>query len=59
MLRAQQPTATLIREAAATVVELTDPPDDIHASAEYRREMSAVFTRRALTAALARLDIRV
>jgi CO/xanthine dehydrogenase FAD-binding subunit len=59
MLLTQQPTPALIREAAATVVEQTDPPDDIHASAEYRREMSAVFTRRALTAALAKLDIRI
>jgi carbon-monoxide dehydrogenase medium subunit len=33
----------------------TDPPDDIHATAEYRREMSAVLTRRAVAQALASL----
>ncbi len=59
MLAGQQPTPALLREAAATVVGQTDPPDDIHASAEYRREMSAVFTRRALTAALAKRAIQV
>ena len=59
MLAGQPPTAALLREAAATVMEQTDPPDDIHASAEYRREMSAVFTRRALTAALAKHAIQV
>jgi CO/xanthine dehydrogenase FAD-binding subunit len=59
MLAGQSPTSGLLREAAASVIELTDPPDDIHASAEYRREMSAVFTRRALTAALAKHAIQV
>jgi CO/xanthine dehydrogenase FAD-binding subunit len=59
MLMGQRPTAALLAQAAASVMGQTDPPDDIHASAEYRREMSAVFTRRALTAALAKLDIRM
>jgi CO/xanthine dehydrogenase FAD-binding subunit len=59
MLVGQRPTAALVAAAAATVVARTDPPDDIHASAEYRREMSAVFTRRALAAALAKLDVRI
>lgn len=57
MLVGQRPTAALLAEAAATVMPDTDPPEDIHASAEYRREMSAVFTRRALTAALAKLGV--
>ena len=56
-LTGQRPTKALLAEAAATVPALTDPPDDIHASAEYRREMSAVFTRRALTQALAKLGV--
>ncbi|MXY25778.1 MAG: xanthine dehydrogenase family protein subunit M [Acidobacteria bacterium] len=44
--------------AAATGagVGLTDLNEDIHASAGYRRAMVEVFTRRALTAALARSD---
>ena len=56
-LAGQRPTKALLADAAATVPALTDPPDDIHASAEYRREMSAVFTRRALTQALAKLGV--
>ena len=34
--------------------DLTDVSADIHASEDYRRAMIPVFTRRALTAALAR-----
>jgi CO/xanthine dehydrogenase FAD-binding subunit len=59
MLVGQRPTAALLAEAAASVMPDTDPPEDIHASAEYRREMSAVFTRRALTAALAKLGVQL
>jgi CO/xanthine dehydrogenase FAD-binding subunit len=58
MLTGQRPTAALLLEASRSVMAETDPPEDIHASAEYRREMSAVFTRRALTAALAKLGVR-
>jgi CO/xanthine dehydrogenase FAD-binding subunit len=57
MLAGQRPTAALVAEAAASVRAETDPPEDIHASTEYRREMSSVFTRRALTAALGRLGL--
>jgi CO/xanthine dehydrogenase FAD-binding subunit len=56
-LLGQRPTKALIEAAAATVPPATDPPDDIHATAEYRRAMSAVFTRRALTQALDTLGI--
>jgi carbon-monoxide dehydrogenase medium subunit len=31
-----------------------DPADDLHGSADYKREMVAVFTRRALRVAAAR-----
>ena len=57
LLVGQRPTAALLAEAARTVMPETDPPEDIHASAEYRREMSAVFARRALTAALGKLGV--
>lgn len=57
MLAGQRPNAELLAAAAASAREETDPPADIHASAEYRREMSAVFTRRALVAALGRLGL--
>lgn len=50
-------TADNIAAAATTVAELVDPLDDHRGSAEYKREMAVVFTRRAVeqaaTAALA------
>ena len=42
-----------IASAAAIVRDEVDPLDDIRGSAAYKREMAAVFTRRALLAALA------
>jgi carbon-monoxide dehydrogenase medium subunit len=40
-------------EASAAVAAALDPAADIHASAEYRRDLARVMTRRALQAALA------
>ena len=53
---AGQPASTQTIEVAAQVAgqDLTEVSSDIHASADYRRAMIPVFTRRALTAALAR-----
>jgi carbon-monoxide dehydrogenase medium subunit len=44
----------LIDDAARNVGQGTEPLSDLHASAEYRREMARVFTRRALTRAIER-----
>ena len=41
-------------EAAARAAAGADPADDLHGSADYKREMVAVFTRRALGIAAAR-----
>ncbi|GAA1288232.1 xanthine dehydrogenase family protein subunit M [Saccharothrix xinjiangensis] len=41
-----------VAEAADAAADATDPPDDRHAPAAYRREMAAVLTRRALRGAL-------
>jgi carbon-monoxide dehydrogenase medium subunit len=41
-------------EAAKQVAQGIDPLSDLHASAEYRREMAAVYARRALEKAFAR-----
>ena len=43
-----------VRDAAAHAVEDADPPDDLHASAEYRRRMAVEFSARAILEALAR-----
>ncbi len=44
----------MLRAAAATVPPAVDPISDFRGSADYKRDMSAVFTRRVLEQALAR-----
>jgi CO/xanthine dehydrogenase FAD-binding subunit len=43
-----------IDDAAARASELVDPGEDLHASVEYRRHLTRVLTRRALTRAIER-----
>ena len=52
-LRGQSPTAALLRQASETVADAVDPLEDLRGSAEYKREMATVFTRRALEQAVA------
>jgi aerobic carbon-monoxide dehydrogenase medium subunit len=59
ILSGQRPTRSLLADAAAAAAAASDPADDLHGSAEYRREMSGVFTRRALTRALEKLGVKV
>lgn len=49
----------VLRELGRTVAEALEPDSDIHASAEYRKEVGGVLVRRALEAALARSRERV
>ena len=49
-------TAEAIAAAAAHATEGVHVNSDIHADSEYRAAMAAVYTKRAITAALARLD---
>jgi aerobic carbon-monoxide dehydrogenase medium subunit len=49
-------TAEAIAAAAAHATDGVTVNSDIHADSEYRTAMAAVYTRRAITAALARLD---
>ena len=48
------PDEKAIREASESVGTEVDPPSDIHATAAYRKHLSVVLTRRALTRAAAR-----
>ena len=52
-LRGQPLTDDNIRAAAARVKDLVDPLDDYRGSADYKRDMSEVFARRAIQSALA------
>ena len=53
-LRGKNVTLKLLADAARHAADGVEPLADLHASAEYRREMAAVFTRRALERAIAR-----
>jgi carbon-monoxide dehydrogenase medium subunit len=53
-LRGKDANAKSIADAARHVAQGVEPLSDIHASAEYRREMAIVYARRALEAARAR-----
>ena len=53
LLTGQELTGDANRAAAATVPDAVDPLDDFRGSADYKREMAGVFTRRALAHALA------
>jgi carbon-monoxide dehydrogenase medium subunit len=49
------PGAELYRRAGDAAAQAIDPPNDIHASAGYRRHISSVLVRRALAVAATRL----
>jgi len=54
LLKGQAPEEEALQAAGQTAGEASDPPDDIHGSAEYRRHVVEVLTRRALKDAIER-----
>ena len=48
VLKGQKITEDLIAQAAEKAAEATEPESDYHASAEYRKDMAKVFTKRSL-----------
>jgi len=52
LLAGQEPGAEALRAAADAVAAATDPIDDIHAPAGYRRRIAAVLARRCLQQAV-------
>jgi CO/xanthine dehydrogenase FAD-binding subunit len=55
ILAGQAPSEALFREAGEIASRDLDPDGDIHASAEYRKEVAAVVVRRALVSAAERM----
>jgi len=53
-LRGKKTSSKLFAEAATHAAQGIEPLSDLHASADYRREMASVYTRRALERAFAR-----
>jgi carbon-monoxide dehydrogenase medium subunit len=53
-LRGKKPNPKLLADAARHAAQGVDALSDLHASADYRKEMAAVYTRRALEASIAR-----
>ena len=51
-LMGQQPNDELIKDAAALLSDMLDPPADIRASSAYRKRAAAVLTGRALKRAI-------
>jgi aerobic carbon-monoxide dehydrogenase medium subunit len=58
MLKGRRVDRGVLRELGGMVAEALEPDSDIHASAEYRKEVAGVLARRALESALARLENR-
>jgi carbon-monoxide dehydrogenase medium subunit len=57
-LRGKRISEELIEEASNVADEGTSPPTDVHASAEYRRHLAKVLTKRALLQALSESEGR-
>ena len=56
LLRGREITPAVLEEAGAAAAEASDPIEDVRGSSEYKRELVAVFVRRAVEQAAARLD---
>ena len=48
ILEGKLPTPQRIRDAVETLLDEVDPSDDVRGSAEYKRQMALVMTRRGL-----------
>jgi CO/xanthine dehydrogenase FAD-binding subunit len=55
-LLGESPGAELFRRAGDVAAQAVDPPADIHASSSYRRHLTGVLVRRALTTAASRVQ---
>ena len=55
VLLGERPDGELFRKAGEVAAQVVDPPADIHASSSYRRHLTGVLVRRALTTATSRI----
>jgi CO/xanthine dehydrogenase FAD-binding subunit len=55
ILLGERPDAELFRRASDNAAQALDPPADIHASSDYRRQLAGVLVRRALATAASRV----
>jgi carbon-monoxide dehydrogenase medium subunit len=55
-LQSEHPDDELLQAAGALAAAATDPLGDCHGSAEFRRHLAAVLTRRALATAISRAE---
>jgi carbon-monoxide dehydrogenase medium subunit len=55
LLKTQELTDAVLKQAGKKASEASDPSNDVHASANFRRQMVDVLTQRALKAAVARV----
>jgi CO/xanthine dehydrogenase FAD-binding subunit len=55
VLSGERPDAELFRRAGNVAAQAVEPPADIHASSSYRRHLTGVLVRRALTTAASRI----
>ena len=55
VLRGRELTPERVEEAGAAAAEASDPIEDVRGSSDYKRELAAVFVRRALEQAAAKL----
>ena len=59
VLKGEMLTAALAREAGEQAEHHASPISDVRGSADYRRELTKVLTRRAVTACAAQLGVNV
>ena len=59
ILRGEKPTAVVIEKAAEVAMGESSPISDLRASAEYRRAMVGVLTKRTIVRALGHLGVEV
>ena len=57
VLRGQQPSAALLAEASRVAAEESHPISDVRCSAEYRKDMVEVLSKRCMESALSMLQM--